>query len=295
MSDTMILETSFGVKYTNGKPLPIDDIISSLRAYEGLIKRTPAFLEKHYQGIKILETHVFVSTIESGSLIEKFIIRYVFKTEDNYNETKQLAEKIMGDNETVKTIVAMGVGAAIMYGASSLLPANAPANNITAYNNTIINVGGTVEMSSADIKAILDSTSDKKTLAKQAVAAIQPAKKDSNASIEIEGQQILTINKETIAEAPDEYNLEPPAERTKLYQNVDIAIFASDRDNMDKGWAGVVNGIIDHRVKFIISDAVDPKKLHGRINMKADIEVTESFVQSKKAYQPKYVEILKTN
>lgn len=295
MSDTFELITTYGVKYTNHGPVPIDDIVASLKGYEALLKRTPAFLEKHYKGIKVTKIEVFVENIESGSLSENFLVKLIFKTDDNIATATALAEKVLQENDVVHTIVALGVGAVIGFGLYSLRSKNTPSTNITAYNNTIVNIGGTVDLTADDIQAVLSNIKDKKQLAKESVAVIKPSKSDANSTIEIEGMESLNIQKGVIAEAPDTYEPETPAERTVKYSNAHIVVFASDQDNNDKGWAGIVPTIIDKRVKFTIAETVNPKNLHGRKNLMADIEVTEYFVASKKAYEAKSVEILKTN
>jgi len=292
LTKTYELHTTYSIKYTTSKPLPVEDIVTSLRAFEKLIRRTPAFIEKAYDGIEIIDTEVFVSKVVSGSLIEDFVITYVFKSKKDYKDAKKVIKKLLKDNEAVRTIVALGVGAVTMYGVMSALPQNAPRANIEAYNNTIINIGAKANISADDIKLILDGTTDKKTLAKQAVSAVAITKVDPKASIEMSGIEELTIKPAVIAEAPEEYTPPVPSEKKETYENVYLQIFASDRDNPNK-WAGIAPDIFTKRINFILGEDLDPAKLHGKTKLYADIEITSKFNKTKKKYFPQLVEIKK--
>ncbi|MCP5166660.1 MAG: hypothetical protein H6989_04690, partial [Pseudomonadales bacterium] len=141
MSDTYSIETRYSVKFTTENPVPISKIVESLVAYEKLLRRTPRFIERAYPGIQIIETQVLVDHIESGSLIEDFVIRYVFKSDENYDNFKESVAKIMDDNGALKTLVAIGMGAIIGYGIFTYVGHNPAKTHVEAYNNTIINIG----------------------------------------------------------------------------------------------------------------------------------------------------------
>lgn len=295
MEKTYVIETTYSVKYTNRKPVPIADIIESLESLEKILRRTPAFIEKYYKGIKIVETEIYVSSIESGSLIEEFLIKYVCKGQKNYDDAKEVIAKIIGDNEVIKTIVTLGVGAAITYGVMMATSGDQKAPAIEAYNNTIINIGADIDFKAQDIKAVLEAMPSKKTLAKDSVKAISPAKLEPNATIEMGNHSRFTMSKKYIAEAPAQYEPPIPDEKESKYTNIEIFIYASDRDNYTKGWGGIAPELFDHRVKFELSDEVNPAKLHGRTKARADVIVHEKFVREKKAYIVKYVEIIRIN
>lgn len=291
MAETQyVLETTYKIKYTNENPVPIAEIIDSLLALEKIIRRTPKFVERYYKGIKITSTEVFVSSVEAGSLKEEFVIRFVFKTKENYDQAKELAAKILGDNQVVKTIVALGVGAIIGAGMIYALPDGTQAPTIEAYNNTIINIGADINFSAADIKATLGALPPK-AVAREAIQAVRPAKLEPGSHIEMEELPGLDMPSKFVKESPYKYEPPMPSEKSSKYKNVEIFIHASDRDNNEKGWGGIVPELFEHRVKFVLADNVDPSKLHGRIKARADLEVHEKFAQDKKKYVVTLVEI----
>lgn len=288
------VETSYKIKYTNKQPVPIPDIIESLASLEKILRRTPKFVEKYYKGIKIVETQIYISSIESGSLIEEFFIRFIFKGQDNYDEAKELAAKIIGDNQVLKTIVAVGVGGVITYGLMAANGSEPTKPAIEAYNNTIINIGAEVNFKAEDIQAVLNSL-PQKTVARDAIQAVRPAKNENGATIEMGEDSKFTMPKKYIEQAPYNYEAPMPDEKETKYKNVEVFIYASDRDNTEKGWAGIVPQLFDHRVKFALSDDLDPKKLHGRTKARANVTVHEKFVKDKKKYEVQMVEITAVN
>lgn len=295
MTETCVVESHFQIHYDTKNPVPIDTIIDTLVSMERMLKRTPAFMEAAYKGMHILETEVLVSSIVAGSLTQDFVVKYVFGGKDNYDQAIALRDKIIGDSKAVRTVVAIGIGALIGAGTILALPDGAANTTINAHNNTVVNIGGQVSLSSEDIKGIIDGITDKKGLAKDAVTIIAPAKTDASSTISIGEGSPMVLSKEFIAETPKEYIRPVPAEREAHYQGVEVVIYASDRDKMDSGWAGIVPGVVDSRVPIHLAEGIDPAKLHGRTRVKADIVVHERFVQAKKNYQPKMVELRATN
>lgn len=291
MNKTYSIETTYQVTFTTRDAVPIATMVESLLAYEKLLKRTPKFIEKAYDGIEVLETHVLIQRVASGSLIQDFIIRYVVGGKENYNDIAELATQITDDSTAMQTIVALGVGAVIGYGAKLALTKSAPTTNIEAYNSTVINIGGDVSISADDVGEIIGGIRDKKRLAKETVEALSPAKEDPNSTIEVNDMAALTMSKELIAEVPAEYEPPQPPEMEKQYSNKQIQIHASDRDKQSAGWAGTVSGIVDKRVKFDLWEEVAPSQLHGKTSVQADITVTFKLKPNKAEYTPTKVEV----
>lgn len=285
------LETDYTINYTTKYPVPIDEIINSLKHLERILYKTPDFLEKAYAGIQIVDVQIYVSSLQSGSLKEKFLVKFVFKGKENYEKAQEVIEKIMEDSTAVRTIVAIGVGALITYGVMQATSDAPPSKHVEAYNNTIINIGGEVDLKAEDVVAVLKSVKDKKQLAKSAIEIVKPAKNDPGSKIEMSDKVELTIDSDYVRSVPSEYEPPVPDEKEEKYTNVKVLIFASDRDSNEKNWAGSVPDLVDKRVKFILGEDVDPRKLHGRTSVRADIAITSKFNRAKKAYEPKTVEL----
>lgn len=287
------IETQYSIHYNTKDPVPIKDIINSLRSFEKIIQRTPAFIE-HALGdeLKVVDVKVYIDELKSGSLTEDFLIKFIFKGQDNYEKAKEVFDKMLEDNTMLRTAVAVGVGALIAYGAMTAIGPAGEKNHFEAYNSTIINVGQRANFTAGDIVSIIDSTKDKKSLAREAIEAIHPAKADPESTIYMLDLPELSIPSAAIQEAPSYYEPIMPEERTERYENATVFIHASDRDRSTSNWAGTVHGIIGHRVRFTLGENVNPRDLHGHIRVTATILVTSRYVSSKKQYEPKSVEIL---
>ncbi|WP_342632115.1 hypothetical protein [Marinobacter alkaliphilus] len=293
MSEAQVftVETSYRLHYSTKYPVPIPDIIESLKNVEKLLERSPKFIEKAFKDLEVVRVQVYVDSLKSGSLTEEFLVKYVFKGRENHEKAKEVVAKMLEDNTMIRTVVAVGIGAMITYGVMSSAQPGQPTSQFEAYQNTIINIGGTASLDAEDIAAVLEATTDKKQLAKQAIAVVRPAKADPDGTIEMDNIPELTIPKEYVQRVPSEYEAPIPQEKTAKYQNVPIFIYASDRDRTDTNWAGAVPGIADSRVRFRLSEGIDPKELHGRTQASADVTVIERYVPSKKIYEVKIVEI----
>jgi hypothetical protein len=293
MTDTFIITSSYKIKYTNKDPVPIDEIISSLRSIERIIKRTPKFIEKRYEGIEIIDTEVFVTSIESGSLKEDILIKYIFKTKENYDASTQLIEKICEDNHVITRLVVVSVAALVGFGVALAVQGNStPTTQINAYNSIVINESSHIGLGEADIKSVLDEMPNKPALIKDALKVIKPAHLDENATIEMGENEELKISSEFVAKTPEFYEPPMPSEKSEKYRNVEIFIHATDRDHSDKGWAGIVYGVTESRTKFVLSDGISPQLLHGKVKARVDVVVNKIYVPSKKSYKIRDVEIL---
>lgn len=293
-NQSYVIETVFSLKYTTHDPVSIPEIIKSLQSTEKLLKRTPAFIESAYQGIKVNDVEVYVELLETGSLTTDFIVKYVIGS-DNAEQLKIIWNDIVSNNQPLKLIVAASMGAMVTYGVLKTMSPTQATTHIEAYEGSTVIVNSQVGLSGNDVGNILEKIPDKKQLAKEAIDFIKPARSDGQATIEMSGIPELTIDHGFVDEAPAEYTPPVPQEKSETYSNVSVFIAASDRDKTESGWGGTVPGVVDKRVRFVLDDGVDPKSLHGRINVKADIEVHSRYVQSTKKYEVKQVVITKVN
>jgi hypothetical protein len=285
--------TTYRIKYTTKNPVPISEIVSSLLSVEKLIKRTGPLVEAKYQGVEVHDIQVFVEAVETGSLKEWLVVRLICGSKENAEEAEKLLEKMVKDSGPLKILIALGVGAMVAYGVTKCNPNATHTSEFT--NNTIINIGAEMDISVGDVRAILDATPHHKRLARESVDFVRPAMSDPDAEIENIDVPNATIPANVIAEAPETY--EPPEqdERETQYSNAPIVIHASDRDKRAQVWAGIVPGIVDHRIRFILEDNVDPARLHGQTRVNADITVVQRFNKETNAFEAARVHLRAVN
>ncbi|MDN4147576.1 hypothetical protein QYE80_21460 [Pseudomonas tohonis] len=290
--ESFTVTTHYRFKYTTHDPVPIPDVIESLKSMERIIKRTPGFIEKRFEVVKVTETQVFVERLESGSLDLDFIIKFVCRTDERTERAKKLVKELVEEKGMVRELVAVGVGSMLTLGAYQILSPGsnaAPTNTVNAYQSVVIQAGGSVGLDEEAMKEVIKKIPDQKTLGKDAFNVLKPATQDKNATIEVPELVELGIDRDIIDKVPDSYEPPLPTEKTNSYDELKVIVDASDRHNNDRGWAGSVAGVVDHRVKFILDESIDPSSLHGKTSFTANITVVERYIPSKKKYEIKEV------
>lgn len=299
-----IVETEFTIYYSTKNFVPIPNIIDSLKSIENILSKTPKFVEAAYPGVKVYDSQVFISHLESGSLDIKVVLRQILgdakyeRGEKLVDDAKKLIKDVISDSKTMNNIVIFSMGAIVATGVNYAISAKSQSQPtpapVTIVNNGIMNGSGTLIVSPDQAQEILDKIPQKQA-AKDAVNFVKPAKDDPNSSIEIQDEskiKQISFDSSYIHKVPDQY--EPPEQDQKEEQlnNQDVYIYASDRDKTNSGWAGIVPDLFENRVNFDLAETVDPDKLHGKRKIKANIIVHSKFNKSKKQFIPSKVTIM---
>lgn len=294
-----VITASYAVNFTNRKPIPISVLANSLMAQEKLIKRSEPFLEKIFTDIKIDRIDAEVNEIKSGSLTEDLLVKLIFNSRENYEKAKDLFSDIAKTKNvaTLGMAISFGVAAYMAHGwkkaQESLQLSGRASTHIENYHNYVFTNGEKLGLKQEDIKSILESPRDQTAIAKDSISAIAPAMQEEGASIQMQVFPELSISPELIQEVPEEYiSVEPNTERS-IHEKVELEIWASDRENRAKVWAGVVHGITDRRIRFILDESIDPDMLHGQRLVLADIILTKKYDVGKKEFVPARVEVVK--
>lgn len=282
--------------YDTKNGIPIEDAIEQLKALNKIIGKQSTVVSSISEAA-IERTEIFVNELIEGSWQETLCIRLFFKSEEEYERFK----KSCGDidmKDWVKVVIAMGLGAFLYYSVQQMLPKNEtkPQVNIEINNNSgIVSLGKSIDLSEEQITKVIEKNSNPSKADKQAALdIINPAKNGGATKVKMAGYDELTIDQSAFESLPDEVPNQDGNERDQTYQNMDIYIYASDRDKTTIGWAGIVPDLFENRVKFELAEDVKPDKLHGRRKVKADIIVHEKYNNSKKEYKPYKVTITKT-
>lgn len=265
------------VYYSTRTPVPIGEVVEALQGLERLLHSLPRALEK-VTAVHIADAKIFVERVESGSLLEKVMIKLFFKSEQELEDfldriRANLDGKPMLKNALITAVVAGLAAYGILLAAKAL---QQPTPNITANNNVIINIGaGEVNMSPEEFRAIVETAvKDKKDHAKAAVKFVKPARGDGNASITFDGNEAFDIEPRAIAETPAAVHLDP-IRRVEELKQATVLIRAGDMDKAQSGWAGAVQGVTE-RLPIELDPTVSPVQLFGRQNRQvvADVAIT---------------------
>lgn len=303
--DDLSLSFEYSLKYDNAELMQVKDVINSLRGLEGLsVRFLPETLTK-LTGVGVERAEVYVEGFEHGSFVEKIVVRLFFKNEENMNEfldkirdgTVDIYSKIPGRSRPMlkAATITAAVAAIAIVGTSyaiSTTDSVPPANIISLESSPIIIIGAEAYKSSpaeflATVKGVVDT--NKRQAAAHAARLVSPAKHGENGTLSFysaDSEASLEIDAETVKATPSRADL-PPYEYTQDYLDVDLQIRATDRDSNDKGWAGVIPGVADRRVKLVLDEKIDPSGLAAMAIVRADVKVTFNKKQT-----PKLIEVM---
>lgn len=275
MMQELSFASSHRIYYSNETPIPVGDIAKSLLALEKIILSSTKALEG-VTSVEIDSVKVYVSKIETGSLIEDVIVKVFFKDSENMNAfLDKIGEKVrepgMPRNLVIGAVIATVIGSGAFF--ASKLVSGGGQTTITANNNTIINFGaGQVEMTPEAFKAVVETAiKNKKELAENTVRFFAPARADSSAAITIDGNDSMQFPANVIAATPMAVKVEKQ-DYVEDLSDVDLEIRATDLDSTTKGWAGVIHGKIERRVKLKLGAGVTPHDI-DRFKVRADVSI----------------------
>lgn len=295
MNQMLTLDLSHRFHYSNREPVPIADVASSLVALERILLRVPKVLTL-VTGVQIDGVEIYIEDIRSGSLIEDIAIRLLFKDQDGMNAFLDKIREGVGQRKVIRNVL---VGSAIMgvlgyglYSATKATSTPAAAQSVQISNNVIINIGAEqAGMKPEQLQSIIEAAvSDKKANARDAIEFVKPAKLDPAATISMEGKTVLAIPNETIKVVPSSLILDDsPTE--KAYLDVDLQIRATNLDSRSSGWAALIPGLVDRRVKLVLAEGVDARQVAGRFGVRADIILHSRAQGASKEIKPYQITI----
>lgn len=289
---SFIFSSAHEIYFSTRNPVPIAQIAESLLALERIVKIAPKVLEGLTQ-IDIRDVEVYVDTIESGSLLEKVIIKLIFKTEEALDAfLDRTGENIRKPGMPRNILIGTVLAALIGYGAWLAAKVGNPAGQttITANNNTIINLGaGQVDLTPEAFRAIVAAAvADKKDLAQNAVKIFHAARSDSQGSIVIDGNAATSFPHEVIVATPQKVEVEKQ-EKVEHLRDVDLQIRATDLDSINRGWAAVLPGKIDRRVRLKLDPGIRPSEIADKFSVRADVSIYYRLDNASKKFIPDYI------
>lgn len=283
------------IKYNTKDGIRIRDLIKSLESLEELTKQTKGALSD-LLGVKIKSIDLKVSEVREGSMIEKVHAEVKYYNENRDDVDKQITKFVKKNKMKVGVFGAVLAGI-VAFGVWHYVTSD-PTQNINvnvsgSYNNVIVSSAGAVGVPSDEFKTMIEnSPTNKKSLAKNAIGFINPAKKgDNSVSISFSGNNV-TLPADLVEQTPDEYITQAEEKSVEL-KDVTLNIRASDRDSYDKGWYGFIDGLFSKRVRIDIATTIDLNVLSKQEAVKADVVLYSTQKGDKTDY--KHIEVKSIN
>jgi len=264
-------------------PVPIKDIASSLIALEKVIFKTQSVFQALDPEMDLKEIEVLISSIESGSLKDNFITRFVFGSEEGLNRFSDKLRTITGveamqsKNEFVGQLIALclvtGLGYAVIRSASG---GGGTTIHIEQVRDSILNVGeGTLTITPQDLKSLVDENlKNTHSLATNAAKVILPAKRGTESRLVIDEREELQLTSGVINETPTKVPQTGSVEKIVSEKNADVLIRATDRDSIAKGWWVQLPHLFeDRRIRAELDPSIDINWLASQSRINANIKI----------------------
>jgi len=276
-----VLEVKQHIYFSRKELVPIGEMADSLKALEALIRMSPDVLRKLDQDLIIDDIQIFIPKLTGGSLTEDVLIKFVFGSQQKFDEiiqkSRTIAIKNITEHKMISSIVLMLIlsGGTYAYKAIGNDPKN--AINITGNYNVIINDLSKrnnipVNVLSGAIEEVFNSNPEKIT--DNSMKFLKPAKQALDGMVIFDKDKNTQINHGTIREIPSDYvRSNSSKEFSRDFQAVNIHIRAIDVDKFNKGWAGVIDEIGEKRIKIELMPNINRELLLGKRMFKADISV----------------------
>jgi hypothetical protein len=277
----LILSTKHTLYYDCAGPVPIGELAASLVAFEKVVKQARPLFEMLYS-CQISDVRVYVNEIETGSLLDDFVIKFVFKDQAAYDACVANLRKVTGVQKLTERLPTIGplITVALLAGGISAVSRGCGSDGISvnlknARDNVIVIAAGEHQMKPEDFQAVVnDALKDRYLLATNAAKVFLPAKKENaDSSIKIDDRVDLMISPEAVKEVPVIVKKGTAKQSQEVHSKITIQIRALDLDNRKKGWGVMIPSISNARIPLELDPQVNPAELLGRSIMQADIEV----------------------
>jgi hypothetical protein len=250
------------VYYSNKEHLPLNDIAKSLLALEKAVAIAPRVLESLYEDVVAKGIEIFIDELHSGSLSEKlrYYLHVAFQKRIEDEAGLQLGTLEGLPQEKRQQIAAWLIAAGLLVAlkfAADAISNKSPKTHIEQQINITLEAGGDITGIDPGVlrSALEQAARENPEAIKGAVGFIKPAKRDQEASIELDRQPYLSS--QALAEIPSALPDDETQEKSIEFEDVEIYIRATDRDSGKRGWAATVPEFMDRRIRLHISPGID--------------------------------------
>lgn len=279
----MQYDTDFQVRYRVDAPVPIHDVIESLKGVETVLRETVDFLPLVIEGLAVEHFEIKVRQIAQQSPLRELFVLTMFLAYQKSLEAVVVPTlehathaDIPPNFEPIVTLTALII---VFYGAGAIkdfITGRAHGPTETTLNGLIKELSQTSGVSEETIKSRLMERFSKgqpwKRVTKAAARFFHVSKREDSAPIEVNER---IFDREIIADVPAEYVFEDMKDvaPARSFSNINLELHAQDKDHSGQGWAAVLPGIVDRRIKVRLMPGVSAADLWGKDHVKGDVTV----------------------
>lgn len=249
------------IYFSNKNHLLLTDVARSLLALDRNAKAVPVVLEKLYDDVRSSGIDLYIEELHAGSLTEKikFKLRLALQQRIESESGSKLGKLSKEPKERQEQIVAWLVTAVVLIGlkvGAEAIKSGASKPNLD--NNIEISLDEGSRIATIDQQvlniAIVDALHETPGSVTGAVEFARPAKKDPEASININNRPFVSSG--ALSEVPSA-TIEADREKTLELADTEILIRATDRDSGKKGWGATIPAFSDSRMRVTVAPGID--------------------------------------
>lgn len=121
-------------------------------------------------------------------------------------------------------------------------------------------------------RMLIDTLRNDPSLLRDVSRVVRPARRDPNAYMQLDGEPLLSLKPEAIAEIPPTLSVDPEPREIR-HTDVLIQLRATDLDNRRR-WAAIIPSISPRRVTLVV-DVNNPSELAGVTKLRGNIVAEE--------------------
>lgn len=246
-----------------------------------MIEKTPELLIKLFPTISIQSVSLTVERVAAGSLFEDLAVKFIWGNQEQLDADIQSARQTLRIQELIKNPVFLSTLIFSLIAAGSLYvlnksnatePQKAP---VVAMQNNILMIGSQIsglnqQAIGSAAEAVVQANPQ---LARDAIRAVAPAKREDGASLSAGKGSNVVVDADAVKAIPSVVQNEEVVESIEDLFNTEVQIRATDLDSTRRGWAAVVPVLGDRRIKVHLDIGVQPTKLITKPAVRADLTV----------------------
>lgn len=291
--NTFELNIQGAIRYKTQAPVSVDDAIQALKGMDVLVKKHVPKVIREITGAKVLGAELRISGVEEGSFILESVVKLVFGSLEAYDQflaqTNHKMVSTLKSGDTMKSGAVMLVIGALAASAVAWFYWPEPpvidgsksgVVNIEGNDNQVLVIGAEAFNTNPEAfkQAINQAVpvSQRKGVARAAAQLVAPARAEGGAGIDVignSGESLPILSPQMVNSFPASAAT-PDESFDQAFSNVRVKVRASDMDSGKKGWAGIIEGLVDNRVRLVFAQEGDAAKVAFMPEFSADVSIT---------------------
>jgi hypothetical protein len=268
------------IVYETDGLVSVADVIESLQGADNLLRHLAPMLEGCVPGVTVESIGVSVQEISQQSPLKELLLTTLVITFQNdlTKEVPKLIDHLFGAHVSGQydSIVTILFCLLLFYSVDYLyrqLPgAGAPKikRQLDGLVREVARECGIAEDKVRDLLQERYSKGRLKSLVHSTLGVFAPSKRQANAPLAIGNRH---IDSETVASVPNDAQMLEFEEQqtTRPIENADIELHAQDIDRTKTGWAAVVKGVSDKRLRMELYPPIKPEHIYTKQRVRGDI------------------------